>query len=353
MHLLITGNMGYLGPILGSHLREVWPEARLTGFDSGLFGDCLIAPGPSPEDLLDAHHFGDVRQFPDTLLSGVDAIIHLAAVSNDPMGQAYESVTDAINHRATVALAEAARRRGVRRFIFASSCSVYGAGGDSPRSESSELAPLTAYARSKIDAERGLASLSGEGFQVTCLRFATACGFSPRLRLDLVLNDFAACAITTRRIEILSDGTPWRPLIDVRDMARALAWACTRPDSPGESFLMLNAGSTEGNYRVSELAQAVSLALPGTEVRVAAEAAPDRRSYRVDFRQFETRAPDHRPRHPLADSVQELIRGLRASGFADPQFRQSGLVRLKRLQALQDSGRRRPDLYWNPSIPPS
>src|SRR5262249_34403879 len=159
------------------------------------------------------------------ILAGVDAVVHLAAISNDPIGHAYEEVTFDVNSRASVELARLAKDSGVGSFIFASSCSVYGSADDRPRTEQSELGPLTAYAKSKVRTEQGLRDLAGSGFRVTCLRFATACGMSDRLRLDLVLNDFVACALSAKRITVLSDGTPWRPLINVADMARAIEWA--------------------------------------------------------------------------------------------------------------------------------
>jgi len=166
-----------------------------------------------------------VRHPQPEILRGVDAIVHLAAISNDPMGKTFEEVTDAINFRASVELARQAKAAGVRSFVFASSCSMYGMADDTPRKETSPLNPLTAYAKSKVSTETELQKLADKSFRVTCLRFATACGMSDRLRLDLVVNDFVACAVTSKNITILSDGTPWRPLIHVKDMARAFDWA--------------------------------------------------------------------------------------------------------------------------------
>ena len=228
MRILITGNMGYVGPAVVSHLREHHPGAELVGFDAGLFASAVTTLGPAPETRLDAQHFGDVRDITAHDLAGCDAVVHLAAVSNDPIGNRFEAVTDAINRGASLRLAACARDAGVKNFVFASSCSVYGLADAGARRESDAVGPLTAYARSKVATEEGLRQMDVAGMTVTCLRFATACGISERLRLDLVLNDFVACALTSRQITVLSDGTPWRPLIDVADMARAIEWAVLR-----------------------------------------------------------------------------------------------------------------------------
>ncbi len=234
MKILITGNLGYVGPQVLRRLRDTREDAWIGGLDAGYFAHCLTGASAVPERLLDAQYFADVRATPPQILEGIDAIVHLAGISNDPIGNAFEKVTLAINHRATVALAVRAKAAGVGAFIFASSCSIYGQADDAPRDEGSELGPLTAYARSKALAEADLAGLADENFTVTCLRFATACGMSDRLRLDLVLNDFVASAIATGRIDIMSDGTPWRPLIHVADMARGIDWAIGRSAPSGD-----------------------------------------------------------------------------------------------------------------------
>ncbi|MCW5558161.1 MAG: SDR family oxidoreductase [Verrucomicrobiae bacterium] len=345
MRILITGNLGYVGPGVVRHLRTVWPESRLLGYDTGYFAHCLTGVGALPEKRLDAQYFGDLRAFPEDLLEGVDAVVHLAALSNDPMGNQFEDVTLEINHRAGVSLAEAARRARVKTFVFASSCSVYGAAADGARTEASAVDPLTAYARSKVLLERNLESLAGPHFRVTCLRFATACGWSDRLRLDLVLNDFVAGALAAGKITVLSDGSPWRPLIHVADMARAIEWAVA-PGRSGPDFLVMNAGSDAWNVQVRDLAQAVAAALPGTEVSFNSAAPPDRRSYRVDFSRFRALAPDHQPRVGLAEAVEGLRTGLQGMGFADPEFRQSSLIRLHALRGHRDAGRLDERLYW-------
>jgi nucleoside-diphosphate-sugar epimerase len=343
--MVITGVLGYVGPSVVRHLRRCYPTAELVGFDSGFFAHNLTASGPLPEVLLDRLHFGDIRDFPADLLQNTNAIVHLAAISNDPMGNRFEAVTEAINQRASVELAEQATARGVNRFVFASSCSIYGFAEGRARCESDTLNPLTAYARSKVAAEQALQRNSGR-MVVTCLRFATACGMSDRLRLDLVLNDFVASALATGQIKILSDGTPWRPLIDVQDMARAIEWAIGRNEAQGGRYLTINVGANDCNYQIRDLANAVSGALPGTCVSVNPGAPPDKRSYQVDFSLFGRLAPGHQPQSRLVQSVKNLRAGLRAAGFADREFRSSSLVRLKALEQHIAKGRLSDDLRW-------
>ena len=346
MRILITGNMGYVGPILARHLRERHPDAELVGFDAKYFAHCLTPARTDPEQVLDRQHFGDIREFPAALLDGVDALVNLAAISNDPMGNKFEAVTEDINFKAGIRLAEMAAQRGVKNFVFASSCSVYGAAGTGARTEEDAVNPLTAYARSKIATEQALQQIDRAAMTVTCLRFATACGMSDRLRLDLVLNDFVACALANGEITVLSDGTPWRPLIDVRDMARAIDWAAHRAADNGGAFLVANAGSDIWNYQVKELAEAVARAVPGTKVSINLAAPPDKRSYRVDFSRFRTLAPGHVPQVSLDHSIALLREGLAGMGFADRNFRNSQQIRLRVLEDHIAAGRLLPSLRW-------
>jgi nucleoside-diphosphate-sugar epimerase len=348
MRILITGNMGYVGPVLARHLRKAMPSAYLVGYDSGFFAHCLTNVGELPEVVLDAQRFGDVRAVQTGDLEGFDAVVHLAAVSNDPMGNRFEAVTDAINHRASIAVAEAAAAAGVRNIVLASSCSVYGFAGDGrARGENDTLNPLTAYARSKIATEESLKQIDLNGMTATSLRFATACGMSDRLRLDLVLNDFVACALSSGEITVLSDGTPWRPLIDVRDMARAIEWAVSRPAERGGQFLAVNVGSDVWNYQVKDLANAVAASVPGTKVSINTAAPPDKRSYKVDFGLFRELAPEHQPLETLETSVARLRDGLAAINFNDRDFRNSQLIRLKVLERAIERNRLSADLVWN------
>ena len=245
---LITGNMGYVGPIVVRHLRDSFPGSTIIGLDIGYFGHCLVNSRILPECNVDIQYFMDIRKFPKALLKDVYAVIHLAAISNDPMGNIYEKVTYDVNHRASVDIARNSVEMGVKKFVYASSCSVYGFAEENPRKEDSKLNPLTAYAKSKVFTEIDIDKIATKDFLVTSLRFSTACGMSDRLRLDLVLNDFVACAITSRKISILSDGTPWRPLINVKDMARAIEWAIKREAANGGKFLVVNVGSDEWDY---------------------------------------------------------------------------------------------------------
>lgn len=345
MRILLTGNMGYVGPAVVEALRRTYPTAELIGFDNAYFAHCLTAAEALPERLCDRQHFGDVRQIDGSLLRGVDAVIHLAAISNDPMGDRFADVTDEINREASVRLATLAADAGVSHFVFASSCSVYGVAEGGPRKEGDPLNPVTAYARSKIGTEQGLAALGGN-MVVTCLRFATACGMSPRLRLDLVLNDFVACALSSGAISVLSDGTPWRPLIDTADMARAMVWAVRRDAAQARRFLTVNAGARAANYQVRDLARAVARAVPGASVSINHDAPADSRSYQVDFSLFEALAPGFLPQVSLDQSIAELVEGMRAMGFADSAFRNSPMMRLRVLQKHIEAGRLDERLCW-------
>jgi len=346
MKILITGNMGYIGPSVINQLRVSYPESSLVGFDIGYFGNCITSTDVLPECKVNLQHFGDMRQFPAEILTGMDAIVHLAGISNDPIGNKFEEVTIDINYRSSVDLAKKAKDAGVKAFVFASSCSMYGSAEDSARTEKSQLNPLTAYARSKVLTEQGLEPLAAKSFRVTCLRFSTACGWSDRLRLDLVLNDFVAGAVASKRITILSDGTPWRPLINVKDMARAIDWAISRNASSGGSFLAVNIGSDEWNYQVKDLAEAVARVVPGIEVSINKDAQPDKRSYRVNFDLFRKLAPKHQPRVSLTESIKELKSGLEAMKFKDGEFRNSRHMRLKVLTELQEKGLLDDKLRW-------
>lgn len=346
MRILITGNMGYVGPVVARYLRGTFEGAELYGFDTGYFGHFLTGAGMMPEAVLDRQYFGDVRNFPAGLLEGVDAVVHLAAISNDPMGNKFEQVTQDINQTASARIAELSARAGVRNFVFASSCSMYGYAESGARSESDPVNPLTAYARSKIGTEKLLREMDLGDMTVTSLRFATACGMSDRLRLDLVLNDFVACAIASRQITVLSDGSPWRPLIDVEDMARAISWAITRDPSNGGAFLAVNAGRNESNYQVRDLAEAVVRWVPGTKVSINLDAPPDKRSYKVDFSLFKSLAPGYIPQVDLDRSIERLLRGMTLMAFKEENFRNSPFMRLKTLERHMDEGRLGPDLRW-------
>lgn len=352
MRILVTGNTGYIGPVLVRHLRARHPTAHIVGLDSGWFAHCVTTNGVWPDLGYNEQRFGDVRRIEAADLVGFDAVIHLSAVSNDPMGNRFEAVTADINLEGSLRVARKAAEAGVKHFVFASSCSVYGFAADGrSRNETDPINPLTAYARSKIATEKGLAELTDTDMVITCLRFATACGMSPRLRLDLVINDFVACALSSGEITVLSDGTPWRPLIHVSDMSRAMEWAATREASNGGRMLIVNTGSEPWNYQVKDLAQAVAAAIPGTKVSINTAAPPDKRSYKVDFSLFKSLAPDHQPLETLESTIAGLRDGLRALNFSDRNFRESQLIRLKVLDRLISTGQLTDQLEWAKPAP--
>lgn len=346
MKILITGNMGYIGPSVVQRLRATYPNAVLIGFDMGYFANCLTNSEIFPECKVDVQYFSDIRRFQENLLRDVDAVVHLAAISNDPMGNTFEKVTLDINHHASVELAKKAKEMGVKKFIYASSCSMYGFAEGGPRTETDTLNPLTAYAKSKVLTEKDLEKIINKNFLVTSLRFSTACGMSERLRLDLVLNDFVACAVASKKITILSDGTPWRPLINIKDMSQAIDWALRRESNDGGEFLAVNIGSNEWNYQVKDLAGAVAKVIPGTEVLINKDAPPDKRSYKVSFDLFRQLAPNHQPRMDLMTTIRELKDGLEAMGFKDGDFRNSEFMRLKVLTHLRNKSLLTENLEW-------
>lgn len=347
MKILITGNMGYVGPGLIKKLRMSYPDAELIGYDMGYFSKCLTNVDFLPDNQLNRQIFGDVRQFEDSLFEGIDSVVYLAAISNDPMGNKFEKVTMDVNYRSAVSMAESAKKQGAKSFVFASSCSIYGEADDYPKVETDRLNPLTAYARSKVEAENGLYALADENFLVTCFRFATACGHSDRLRLDLVLNDFVAGAVTSKEISILSDGTPWRPLINVLDMARAIDFGISRKANIGGSYLVVNTGSNSWNYQVVELAKAVAEVVPGVKVSVNPNAQPDKRSYKVNFDLYGKLAPEYLPVYDLESTIKDLYLNLTEMNFNDHQYRKSQYMRLEVLNNLQRKSYLNENLAWN------
>ncbi len=347
MNVLITGNLGYLGPCVVQRLRTSGTADKIAGLDAGYFKDCLLDASVIPDAAVDLQIGADVRHVPVEMLRGADAVIHLAGISNDPIGNMFEDVTAEVNYEATVELARKARMAGARAFVFASSCGVYGCAEDGVRSELSAVNPYTAYAKTKLRAEWGLMDLASRNFVVTCTRFASVCGVSPRLRLDRVLNDFVGSATMNREIRVQSDGSPWRPLVNVRDVARALDWAIQRPSVEGGAFLQVNIGSNKWNYRVCDLAEAVAAVIPGTAIHVNPDAQPDHRSYQVSFDLFEQLAPKHQPVEGLERTVDDLRWALERAGARRPGFRKDRFNRLKTLVGLIDRDELRADLTWS------
>ena len=345
MKVLIIGNEGYIGPHIVDRIKNNNIQSHIAGFDIGYFAHTITA-NAFPERKIDIQYRGDVRKFPEDLLKGFDAVVYLAAISNDPMGKEFEKITFDVNYHSAIAIAKFAKKAGVHRFIYASSCSVYGSADEKPRTENSKLDPLTAYAKSKVLTEEALKPIASNNFIITCLRFATACGFSPRLRLDLVLNDFVASDISVKNIEILSDGTPWRPLIHVQDMAKAIDWGIVRGNDNANNFLVVNTGSNYWNYQIKDLALAVKEQFKNINLSINEDAEPDKRSYQVDFSLFNKLAPNYVPTFDLKTTVKDLRIGLENFGFDDSKFRQSNLIRLNVLREHLIYKRLNENLEW-------
>ena len=329
MRILLTGCSGYVGSVARGVLSRAGHE--VVGLDIELYDGCDLGglPAPPPPELP-----RDVRDVEPAELDGIDAVIHLAALSNDPLGEFDESLTYAINHEGAVRLAELAARAGAERFVFASSCSMYGASGSAtPVDESAPLAPLTAYAESKVRAERSLRALASDDFSPVSLRFATAYGASPRLRLDIVLNNLVGWAITTGAVRLQSDGSAWRPLIHVEDMARACLAAVEAPREliHGEAF---NTGDTRANYLVRDLALIVKDVVPGSEVTFAEGAGADPRSYQVDFSKIASTLDGFRCEWDARRGAEQLAAAYNAAGLDEAEFRGDRFTRLLRLKKL-------------------
>ena len=343
MKVLITGHDGYIGSVLTPMVRDAGHE--VAGLDAFLFEGCAL--GPEPDAVPDRRV--DVRDVEIDHLRGFNAVVHLAALSNDPLGSLDPARTFEINHMGSVRMAHAAKRAGVERFIFASSCSLYGAASSTEvLTEVASFNPVTPYGESKVLVERDLSKMADDDFSPTFLRNATVYGYSPRLRLDLVVNDLVASAFATGDVVIKSDGTPWRPLVHVEDVARAILAVLGAPREAvhNEAF---NVGRTQENYRVRDIAEVATEVLPGSRVTYAQGGGPDRRSYRVDFSKAENGLPGFRPRWTLPDGVHELAESYRKFGLAEEDLSSPRFIRLRRIQILQQEGRLGPDLRRLPA----
>ena len=340
MRILLTGHHGYIGSVSGPLLRAAGHE--VTGLDTFFYEGCDLRDEP---DGIPAQRL-DLRDADPAGLAGHDVVVHLAALSNDPLGDVSPELTKAINFEATVRLARAAKEAGVSRFVFSSSCSMYGA-SDQERAvdESAPLKPLTAYAESKVLSEEALADLADEDFSPIFMRNATAYGVSPRLRVDLVLNNLVGWAFTTGKVKIMSDGTPWRPLIHVEDISRATLAVLEAPREAvhGEAF---NVGRNAENYQVRELAEIVRETVGDCEIEYAGSGDPDPRSYRVDFTKFAEAFPDAGLRWTARDGAQEVLDAYREVDLTLEDFEGDRYVRLKHLRLLLDRGELDPELRW-------
>ncbi|WP_325063329.1 NAD-dependent epimerase/dehydratase family protein [Halovulum marinum] len=327
--MLVTGHQGYVGSVTVPVLAAA--GIRVTGCDINLFDRADFAPGGAVPDVPNIGK--DIRDLTPADLEGFDGVIHLAALSNDPLGKLRPGLTQQINHEGTIHVAKCARAAGVPRFVFASSCSNYGKAGDGMIDETGALNPQTDYGRSKVLAERDLKPLADQDFCPVFLRFATAYGVSPRMRFDIVLNNLIAHAYTSGKILMMSDGTPWRPIIHVEDMARAFL-AALEADADairGEAF---NVCRTENNYQIRELAQIVAETVPNSEIDYAADAGPDNRSYRVSSAKIEKAIPGFRPEWDAIRGARQLYEAVKAAKLTVDDFEGRKYKRLAQLEAL-------------------
>jgi nucleoside-diphosphate-sugar epimerase len=337
--ILMTGHRGYIGSVMAPHL--VAQGYDVVGLDTGYFAGCTLVPDPIeiPEIRKDLRDLGPAD------VQGFDAIIHLGALSNDPIGNLNEQWTDAINNEASVRLAELAREVGVRRFLYSSSCIMYGMSEAEVVDETAPLDPQTEYARSKVKSERAIAELADGGFAPTFLRNGTVYGLSPRMRFDTVLNDLCGAAFTTRRIEIRGDGTPWRPVVHVEDVARAFERVldASHDEVAGEAF---NTGADHLNYQVIELAEIVADAVPDCEIEVLAQGDADRRTYKADFGKFARTFPDFEWRWDARTGAGDLVEMFDRIGLSHEQYTDARFTRLRWLSRLREEGRLDDTLRW-------
>lgn len=339
MKVLVTGHDGYIGSVMVPFLQAAGHE--VTGLDTYFFHECTFGrPVPDVPSLRT-----DLRDVTADQLRGFDAVIHLAALCNDPLGNLNPESTYEINHRASVRLAQAARDAGVPRWLFASSCSLYGLAGDEMLTEEAGFNPITPYGESKIRTELDVARLADERFSPTFLRNATAYGVSPRLRADIVVNNLVAYAITSGDVLIQSDGSPWRPLVHVEDIARAFLAVLEAPRElvHNQAF---NVGRNEDNLRVREIADIVQSVVPGCRVRYAEGGGPDPRCYRVDCSKIARMLPGFRPQWTVRKGVEQLYAAFREAGLTSDDFLGGRYLRIRQIQKLQGEGRIDADLRW-------
>ena len=332
MRVLVTGHHGYIGSVLVPVLQGAGHE--VVGLDSFLYRGCDF-PGAAEPHVASIEK--DVRDVERRDLEGFDAVVHLAAISNDPLGNLNPDCTYAVNHHASVRLARLAKEVGVERFLFSSSCSLYGASGSAVLDEAAALEPITPYGESKVLAERDVAALADDAFSPTSLRNATVYGLSTRHRGDLVVNNLTGFAITTGEVLMRSDGTPWRPLVHVEDVSRAFLAVLEAPREKvhGEAF---NVGSTSENYQVRDIARIVEEVVPGSRLAFAGDAGPDRRSYRVAFEKIRETLPGSAPRWTVRAGAQELYDAYRAAALTIEDFTSSRFMRIARIQEQMAQG---------------
>jgi len=339
MKVLVTGSHGYIGTILAPMLRLEGHE--VVGLDSDLYAQCTFGKELPNIPCLKA----DIRDVDEAVVEGFDAILHLAALSNDPLGDLNPQLTYEINHEASVRLAKLAKRVGVPRFIFSSSCSNYGAAGDDMLSEESAFNPVTPYGVAKVRVEQDVAKLADANFSPTFLRNATAYGVSPRLRFDLVVNNLVAWAYTTGRVYLKSDGTPWRPIVHIEDISRAFIAVLHAPREAVHNQAF-NVGINSENYRIREIAEIVKETVPGCRLEFASDAGPDKRCYRVDCSKISQALPEFKPQWNARKGAQELYDAYQRLGLTLEEFEGPKYQRVGHIKHLLQTGRLDETLRW-------